>query len=190
MSCACSWVSRAYGPLFLYTLLHTPVNGIHKLFRAWRRSNGAGRRAASHVRFVLPARCTLDFPRRGCNLSFSAIGLMGTSCQIAGCKNDTPPALAERRFCVLHFTLTLETSCSEMRRGTGLGNAPQERQREIMKFITENGECLARVATSGLHLTDDLKARILSTFLTLMNLRENLDRSNMRSSFGRSGHVR
>src|SRR5579859_3665433 len=68
------------------------------------------------------------------------------------------------------------------------GNAPQERQREIMRFITEHGERLARVATSGLHLTDDLKARILSTFLTLMNLRENLDRSSMRSSFGRSGH--
>src|SRR5437660_12591954 len=107
--------------------------------------SGAGRRPmardaaqASHVRFVLPARCTLDFPRRGCNLSFSAIGLMGTSCQIVGCKNDTPPALAERRFCVLHFTLTLETSCSEMRRETALGNAPPARKGEIMKFITEN----------------------------------------------------
>ena len=115
---------------------------------------------------------------------------METSCQTTGCKNDTPPALAEQRLCVLHFTLTLESSCSVMRRETALGNAPQERQREIMKFITEHGERLARVATSGLHLTDDLKARILSTFLTLMNLRENLDRSNMRSSFGRSGHTR
>jgi hypothetical protein len=114
---------------------------------------------------------------------------MGTPCQTAGCKNDSPPALAGQRLCVLHFTLALETSCSEMRRETALGNAPQERQREIMKFITANGESLARVATSGLHLTDDLKARILSTFLTLMNLRENLDRSNMRSSFGRSGHL-
>ncbi len=85
---------------------------------------------------------------------------MGTSCQIAGCKNDSPPALAEQRLCVLHFTLALETSCSEMRRETALGNAPQDRQREIMKFITEHGEILARVATSGLHLTDDLKARI------------------------------
>ncbi len=111
---------------------------------------------------------------------------MGTSCQISGCKNDSPEALAEQRLCVLHFTLALETNCSEMRRETALGNAPQERQREIMKFITENGESLARVATSGLHLTDDLKARILSTFLTLMNLRENIDRSNMRGSFGRS----
>jgi len=113
---------------------------------------------------------------------------MGMSCQIAGCKNDSPPALADQKLCVLHFTLALETSCAEMRRETALGNAPQERQREIMKFITEHGERLARVATSGLHLTDDLKARILSTFLTLMNLRENLDRAGMRSSFGRIGH--
>ena len=51
----------------------------------------------------------------------------------------------------------------------------------------ENGEKLARVATSGLHLTDDLKARVLSTFLTLMNLRENLDRAAMRTPSGRSG---
>lgn len=71
-----------------------------------------------------------------------------------------------------------------------MGNAPHERQREIMKFISEHGERLARVATSGLPLTDDLKARILSTFLTLMNLRENLDRSNMRSSFGRTSQLR
>lgn len=114
---------------------------------------------------------------------------MGTTCQTSGCKNDAPPALAEQKLCVLHFTLSLEASCAGMRRETALGNAPQERQREIMRFITEHGERLARVATSGLHLTDDLKARILSTFLTLMNLRENLDRSNMRSSFGRSGHL-
>ena len=113
---------------------------------------------------------------------------MGTPCQISGCKIEAPQALAEQRLCVLHFTLSLETSCAEMRRETALGNAPQDRQRDIMRFITENGERLARVATSGLHLTDDLKARILSTFLTLMNLRENLDRSNMRSSFGRSSH--
>src|SRR5437879_12132615 len=99
---------------------------------------------------------------------------MGTGCQISGCKNDVPPALAEQRLCVLHFTLSLEAGCSEMRRETALGNAPQERQREIMKFITEHGERLARVATSGLHLTDDLKARILRHFLTMMNLMEKI----------------
>jgi hypothetical protein len=115
---------------------------------------------------------------------------MAISCKVTGCKNDSPPALAEQQVCVLHFTLSIEGSCAEMRRETALGNAPHERQKEIMRFITDNGERLARVATSGLHLTDDLKARILSTFLTLMNLRENLDRSNMRSSFGRTGHTR
>jgi len=56
-----------------------------------------------------------------------------------------------------------------------------------MKFITTNGESLARVATSGLHLTDDLKARVLSTFLTLMNLRENLDRASCAHRPARSG---
>ena len=115
---------------------------------------------------------------------------MSTACQISGCKNDAPAAISEHRLCLLHFTLSLEASCAEMRRETALGNAPHERQREIMLFITSNGEALARVATCGLHLTDDLKARILSTFLTLMNLRENLDRANMRSSFGRTGQHR
>jgi len=115
---------------------------------------------------------------------------MGSPCQAPGCKNESPAALSEQKLCLLHFTLSLEASCGEMRRETALGNAPHERQREIMRFITEHGERLARVATSGQPLTDDLKARILSTFLTLMNLRENLDRSNMRSSFGRTGHPR
>ena len=115
---------------------------------------------------------------------------MPTSCQIAGCKSSAPHALEEQKLCVLHYTLSLESSCSEMRRETALGNAPHDRQREIMRFITENGERLARVATSGMALTDDLKARILSTFLTLMNLRENLDRASMRTPPGRSGAFR
>jgi hypothetical protein len=114
---------------------------------------------------------------------------MTHACENKGCKVEVPPALREHHLCVLHFTLSLENSCAGMRRETALGNAPHERQREIMQFITEHGERLARVATSGLPLTDDLKARILSTFLTLMNLRENLDRANMRSSFGRSGQL-
>ena len=103
---------------------------------------------------------------------------MPEGCTAKGCKGTVPAGLAPVHMCILHFTLFIEQECAEMRRETALGNAPQERQREIMKFITEHGEILARVATSGLHLTDDLKARILSTFLTLMNLRENLDRAN------------
>jgi hypothetical protein len=115
---------------------------------------------------------------------------MNELCHISGCKHDVPAALAEQKLCVLHFTLSLESSCAEMRRETALGNTPHERQRQIMSFITEHGEKLARVATSGLHLTDDLKARVLSTFLTLMNLRENLDRAAMRTPMGRGGIYR
>src|SRR5258708_20115706 len=100
---------------------------------------------------------------------------MPTGCQISGCKNDAPAAISEHRLCLLHFTLSLEASCAEMRRETALGNAPHERQREIMLFITSNGEALGRVATSGLHLTDDLKAHIFRTFLPLLHLPENLD---------------
>jgi hypothetical protein len=115
---------------------------------------------------------------------------MSEPCQISGCKHDVPAALVEQKLCILHFTLSLEASCAEMRRETALGNAAHERTREIMRFITEHGEKLARVATSGLHLTDDLKARVLSTFLTLMNLRENLDRASMRTPSGRGGNYR
>jgi hypothetical protein len=126
----------------------------------------------------------LLFERAGCRKKGQLLHTLQAqdTCHISGCKHDVPAALAELKVCILHFTLSLEASCAEMRRETALGNAPQDRQREILKFITSNGEALARVATSGLHLTDDLKARVLSTFLTLMNLREYIwRRANERS---------
>ncbi len=91
--------------------------------------------------------------------------------------------------CLLHYTLQLEQDCAKMRRETAPGNTSKERQMEIIRYISDGGERLARVATSGIHLTDEIKARVLSTFLTLMNFRENLDRSLQRQStvrtFGR-----
>src|SRR5260370_7213514 len=104
---------------------------------------------------------------------------MPNPCQISGCKSSAPGALDEQKLCVLHYTLSLEGRCSEMRRETALGNAPHDRQREIMRFITESGEKLAKVATSGIPLTDDLKTPILSPFLTLMNFPPNLDLPNI-----------
>jgi len=91
--------------------------------------------------------------------------------------------------CLLHFTLHLETACAQMRRETVLSRAPHARQEEIIGYISGRGELLAHVATSGLHLTDEMKARVLNTFLTLMNLRENLDRAALRQPSGRTaGH--
>lgn len=112
---------------------------------------------------------------------------MPNCCNSPGCKTEVPAALESERRCVLHFTLAVEESCANMRRETVLGRTPHERQVEIIRFIAERGEVLARAATSGMHLTDEMKARILNTFLTLMNLRENLDRAALRQPVGRSG---
>ena len=108
-------------------------------------------------------------------------------CSAPGCKATAPAVLESERLCVLHFTLTIEQSCAEMRRETVLGRTPHERQVEIIHYIAARGELLARTATSGLHLPDELKARVLNTFLSLMNLRENLDRASLRQPIGRMG---
>ena len=69
-----------------------------------------------------------------------------------------------------------------MRRESALGKNTHERQNEFMRKIADRGEVLVRVATSGYPMSDEIKARILSTLLTLMNCRENIDRAAMRQS--------
>lgn len=110
-----------------------------------------------------------------------------TACSENGCKAGVPAALDQVRLCVLHFTLKVEADCAQMRRETVYGKTPHARQVEIIRYIAENGEMLSRASTCGLHLADEMKARILNTFLTLMNLRENLDRAALRQPIGRSG---
>ncbi len=111
---------------------------------------------------------------------------MDTSCQMPGCKASVPAALESDALCVLHFLIRLEQSCDQMRRETALGEAPPERHAEIVEFIRDHGERLSHVSTSGLRLADEVKARILSGFLALMNLRENLDRAASRAAARRS----
>lgn len=84
--------------------------------------------------------------------------------------------------CVLHFTLFIEQECAEMRRESALGAMSHERRADFMTKIVDRGELLVNVATSGFPMSDELKARILSTLLTLMNCRENMDRAAMRQS--------
>lgn len=109
-----------------------------------------------------------------------------SSCSASGCKATVPAALEAEKLCILHFTMEIERRCAEMRRETATGRTVRERQVEIITYVGGRGELLARTATSGLHLPDELKARILNTFLTLMNLRENLDRAAMRHPIGRT----
>jgi hypothetical protein len=112
---------------------------------------------------------------------------MAKPCSKPGCKAGVPASLDSQGVCVQHYVLAVERACAEMRRETVLGRAPQERQVEIISYIGQQGELLARIATSGLHLPDEMKARLLNTFLTLINLRENLDRAVLRQPLGRTG---
>ena len=107
---------------------------------------------------------------------------MGVSCQIRECKGIVPPELEAQRMCVSHFTLDVERQCGEMRLETVRGTASSERREAIAGYIREQGTLLARIATGNARLPDELKARILSTFLTLMNLRENMERAAARSA--------
>ncbi len=107
---------------------------------------------------------------------------MSEPCAAKGCKAVVPSGLAPVRMCILHFTLFIEQECAEMRRETALGPTVHERQVELMEKISDRGEMLVSVAMSGFPMSDELKARILSTLLTLMNCRENMDRAAMRQS--------
>lgn len=69
-----------------------------------------------------------------------------------------------------------------MRRESALGKNSHERQNEFIQKIAARGDTLIHVATSGFPMSDEIKARILSTLLTLMNCRENIDRAAMRQS--------
>jgi hypothetical protein len=104
------------------------------------------------------------------------------NCNSKGCKAAVPPGLAAERLCILHYTLGVESECAEMRRTTALGNIPHEKQVEFFKKIAARGEVLVKVAMSGFGMSDEIKARILSTLLTLMNCRESMDRAAMRQS--------
>jgi hypothetical protein len=64
-----------------------------------------------------------------------------------------------------------------MRHETAAGDLLDARRTEIEDYAAKSAAKLACLATGRLRLTDDMKKRVLTTFLTLMILRENLDRS-------------
>lgn len=102
------------------------------------------------------------------------------SCCIFGCNAPVPAELAPERLCVPHFILHVDQVCAEMRRETAGSMASAERQAKVVDFLGESAMTLARVAIGSSHLSDEVKKRVLTTFLTLMNLRESLDRASTR----------
>ncbi len=95
---------------------------------------------------------------------------------IPRCKLPVPMELDSVGLCVHHFTWSVEEACAEMHRQVALRKATVERRVEMATYVSECALLLARVS-SNLCLSDDLKRRILCTFLSLMNLRENLERA-------------
>ncbi len=113
---------------------------------------------------------------------FVPTAAMPKECRSKGCKAAMAPGLAEEGFCLMHYTLHIEEECAAIRRETALGKTTHERMGEYFRQIADRGDILVSVATSGFTMSDEMKARVLSTLLTLMNTRENMDRSAMRQS--------
>lgn len=97
-------------------------------------------------------------------------------CCIPGCGTPVPPELELEAFCVSHFLSSAEKACAQMRRETAAGALNAIRQAEFEEYVAAAAVKLALVGTGSARLSDELKKRVLTTFLTLMILRENLDR--------------
>jgi hypothetical protein len=95
------------------------------------------------------------------------------------CEAPVPAQLELVGLCVSHFTSGIENTCSELHREIALNLLTAERQTEVANYIGECASLLARLA-ANLCVSDDLKRRILSTFLSLMNLRETLEHATSR----------
>ena len=105
---------------------------------------------------------------------------MSEPCRVMGCPASAPMQFAEVRMCVFHLTVFIEDECAEIRRETAIGKISHSRRVECINKIIGRGEMLARVATDGVPKSDELKTRIVSTVLTLINCRENMDRAALR----------
>jgi hypothetical protein len=98
------------------------------------------------------------------------------------CQVPVPQELNDEHLCVIHFLIAIDHDCAKLRREVAQGKSSVERQCEIAAYVKATAMKLTEVATSRLRLSDELKKRILTTFLTLMNLQESLDRSANRAS--------
>jgi len=101
-------------------------------------------------------------------------------CSVPGCKGSVPAPLDSQAVCLHHYVLTVERACAEMRREMAMEKISETRQFEITNYIKIASMKLSEVAVGNAPLSDALKRRILTTFLTLMNLRESLVRSASR----------
>jgi len=103
---------------------------------------------------------------------------------LPGCHSPVPEELEAERLCALHFMLNVERVCAGMRRETVIGGCTTARRLEIRNYVRSTAEKLSHVAVVSPSLSDEMKKRVLTTFLTLMNLQESLERSSQRNAPG------
>jgi hypothetical protein len=114
-------------------------------------------------------------PQTGPNLVPGPAAAPEISCAAPGCKIIVPIELASEGLCVMHLTFQMEQVCARLRCELVQAKTSPERAEEIAGHVVGLSVLLARIA-SGVSLSDDRKKRVLNTFLTLMILRETLDR--------------
>jgi hypothetical protein len=98
-------------------------------------------------------------------------------CCTPGCGTFVPAELETEGFCVPHFLSSAERACSDIRRETAAGGSDAIRRAEFENYVAASAIKLALIGTGSMRLSDEIKKRLLTTFLTLMILRENLDRT-------------
>lgn len=102
--------------------------------------------------------------------------------RLCWCQVPVPQELLDECFCVQHFILSIDHDCADLRREVAQGKTSSDRQSEITRYVKGTALKLTEVATGRARLSDDLKKRVLTTLLTLMNLQESLDRSANRAT--------
>jgi hypothetical protein len=116
-----------------------------------------------------------SFEKSGLRVEMSDIS-NHQKCGFPGCGAAVPEELESEVVCVSHFLLAAENVCMAFRRETIPGGPDAPRRTEIHDYVASSAMKLARLGTGTVRLSDETKKRILTTFLTLMILRENLDR--------------
>jgi hypothetical protein len=104
------------------------------------------------------------------------MGNTSIQCCIPGCGTLVPTELKSDGCCVSHFLVSADKACNEMRREAASGESSATRLAECETYVAAAAMKLALIGTGGVRLSDDVKKRVLTTFLSLMILRENLDR--------------
>jgi hypothetical protein len=90
---------------------------------------------------------------------------------VCWCQLPVPQELEAERVCALHFILTIEHDCADLRRETAMGRSTPARQGEIANYIKATAIKLTEVATGRVRLSESKITSRKSLRLCLAGLR-------------------